>query len=485
METSSIKRNPLHIPEIRSRISRFVSVKDAVSCVRVSKDWSKDFAFPIWYSIDFKIHNSFVQLHDNVITKNGHHIRIVKNLETQAQLNALLRPTIVKVQVLELICAASARFRALCLDLILNNNRSLEKLTLDMDQDATQDDYSSRMVSIISFIPVQSVSKLTTLRLYGACCSRNSFASFLRHCPLLTTVDLQCGVALFSSLSIDTFQHTGVTTLVAPIEQVFKPDPESELLPLGSTLLVHFPNLIEWTTYLSLEESVVPIERIKTETRMCCPKVNQIDTWTTPHDFLYGLIAKVFYNLASVEFAYEQLSMDIVLALLFHKATLFGVSTTFESNKSAFERDELPVEVDHFQGSARALQLLPRSCPNLTTLNLEPHQMDMDFVEEEVWVCKGLRRLRVRILGLDTKEKVDRTLQLWVDGRRKNTDSWREEHGKENEEEGEEGTQSAESHLSKTEDMSIEMRVARHLLKFKQLNAVWLGTRTRYAEDQR
>ncbi|KAF8949043.1 hypothetical protein BGZ52_006223, partial [Haplosporangium bisporale] len=56
MTTPSIKNNPLHIPEIRTRLSRFVSVADAISCVRVSKDWSKDFVSLVWYAIDFKTH---------------------------------------------------------------------------------------------------------------------------------------------------------------------------------------------------------------------------------------------------------------------------------------------------------------------------------------------------------------------------------------------------------------------------------------------
>ena len=76
--------------------------------------------------------------------------------------------------------------------------------------------------------------------------------------------------------------------------------------------------------------------------------------------------------------------------------------------------------------------------------------MDMDEVDDDKWACGGLRHLRVRVLGLDTKEKIDRTLKLWM--KRTNDDK----------------------------DGSLEARVARHLFTFKDLRAVWLGTHTCY-----
>ncbi|KAF9118266.1 hypothetical protein BGW39_001333 [Mortierella sp. 14UC] len=89
-----IEKNPLQIPEIRARVSRLVSLKDAISCVRVSKAWSKDFALPIWCVVDFDIHDTFEGLDSDLVTKYGHHIRTIKNLTTQSQLDAVLRPTI-------------------------------------------------------------------------------------------------------------------------------------------------------------------------------------------------------------------------------------------------------------------------------------------------------------------------------------------------------------------------------------------------------
>ncbi|KAF9536901.1 hypothetical protein EC957_009426 [Mortierella hygrophila] len=453
-----IEKNPLQIPEIRARVSRLVSLKDAISCVRVSKAWSKDFALPIWCAVDFDSHDTFEDLDSDIVTKHGHHIRTIKNLTTQSQLNAVLRPTIKNVRVLQVTCATNARFRTLCMDLINNSSRSLEKLTLEMDANAKQQDYSSRMISVNAFVS-SSASQLAEIRLHGICFGRDSFASLLRNCPLLTYVDLQLNVTLFSGPSIDAFQHKGVVTLLAPVKQVFKPDPESEPSSLGFSLLVHFPNLTNWHCYNLPTTLFVPVERIKSEVAICCPQVTMIDTWKSPQRIIYDLVANAFHGLTHVTFAYIQLSVDVVVAFLCHKATLLQIITFRGNNNSHTERDDAPSEDDHFQQSGRAVQLLPRSCPHLKVLEFEGHEMDMEIMEEEAWACLGLQRLRVRIRGLDTKDKIDRSLNLWKEGKQ-----------------GPQQQKEAEA-----KDTSIEARVASHLLAFKKLKAVWLGTRTFYA----
>ncbi|KAG0288201.1 hypothetical protein BGZ96_007989 [Linnemannia gamsii] len=365
-----IENNPLQIPEIRARVSRLVPLKDAISCVRVSKAWSKDFASFIWCAVDFDIHDTFKDLDSAIVTKHGHNIRSIENIKTQSELNAVLCPTI--------------------------KNRD---------------------------------------------------------------------VALFSGPFIDAFQHKGVITLVAPIKQVFKPDPESELSSLGFSLLVHFLNLTEWHCYNLPTELFAPIERIETEVTRCCPQLTMINTWMSPQPIIHSLVANAFHGLKRVIFEYSQLSMGVIVALLFHRATLLQVFAFWNNQCSYTERDELPFEGDHFQHSGRAVQLLPRCCPHLKFLEFEGHEMDMDMVEEEKWACRGLEKLRVRIRGLDTKEKIDWTLNLWKEGRQ-NKD--------------EEDTTLSESHMNEAKDTSIETRVARHLLAFEKLKAVWLGTRTFY-----
>ncbi|KAG0302046.1 hypothetical protein BGZ98_007829 [Dissophora globulifera] len=274
-------------------------------------------------------------------------------------------------------------------------------------------------------------------------------------------MDLQCDVVMFSGPSIDVFQHQKIRTLVAPIKQVFKPDSQHEISPLGSSLLSHFPNLLKWHCYDRQTTLSVPFQRIKAEVDICCPKMSQIDTWKTPSPALYDILANAFRNLKFVTFEYEQLSRDIIMALLFHQSTLLYVSATSDTIRSDIEQDEIFSVDDPFEIHGRALQLLPRTCSSLTVLNLECHKMDMDHVEEEEWACKGLQQLRVRFKDLNTQEKVATALQLWTEGRNKSGGDGDDlTHGE--------------------HETDLQMRVARHLLKFKRLHSVWLGTHVYY-----
>ncbi|KAF9186704.1 hypothetical protein BGZ50_002366 [Haplosporangium sp. Z 11] len=494
MKTPLIQKNVFQLSEIRRLISKYVAVTDAISCVQVCKDWSKDFALPIWYEVDFKVHTTFEKLSTDVISKYGHHIRVVKNLSTESQLYAILHPSIKCVQVLQISCIRSVRFRTLCLDFIHKNNNTLTNLAMEMDATISQDDLSSRMVSIYPFIPQSSVSRLTSIRLTYICLSRDSFVSLLRGCPFLTNVDLERDVALLSGSSIDTFQHPKVTTLIAPISQVFRPDPDPKTAPpaLGSSLLIHFPNLIYWLVYNRTATLIVPIEHIKAEARKYCPKLTQVNTLVTPSSILYSFLVDTFRNLTSVTFAYKEFSTDVILALLFHKATLSEITTFLDPHEYTTERDELPHGGDHLQ-NGRVVQLLPFSCPNLEILALEGHEMDMDHVEASEWTCRQLQELRVRIRGLDTKEKVDRALQLWLEERRREKEIYEMVKKKEIYEmlKGK-MKKKMKKNLAKVtnvstisqlsmEDTSIEARVARHLLMFDNLKKVWLGTRTCHA----
>ena len=68
----------------------------------------------------------------------------------------------------------------------------------------------------------------------------------------------------------------------------------------------------------------------------------------------------------------------------------------------------------------------------------------------------------VRFRGLDTKQKIDRSLKLWAEGKTKKStgmDGKNTNHGK---------------------NSSVETCVTAHLLTFSNLREVWLETRTAY-----
>ncbi|KAF8939896.1 hypothetical protein BGZ58_008407 [Dissophora ornata] len=145
------------------------------------------------------------------------------------------------------------------------------------------------------------------------------------------------------------------------------------------------------------------------------------------------------------------------MAALTHRETLdsFGAFVPFGG---FYECKELFTEEDHLQESASSFQMLPQLCSQLKLLMIPKLEMDIEAIEKQEWSCRDLEELAVRIRGLDTTEKITRTIQLWIDARNQIKES-----------------ESADSNTLLQDDNSIEGRVARHLLKFPKLQEVWLG----------
>ncbi|KAF9908943.1 hypothetical protein EC991_009243 [Linnemannia zychae] len=186
----------------------------------------------------------------------------------------------------------------------------------------------------------------------------------------------------------------------------------------------------------------------------------QDDTGAIISEFLLSIVT----NPTKLTLLYKHMSMKTITRMLLHRSTLEVVGQ-FRSQDFDFENEAIPPNLDYFHHSGRFIQLIPSVCSQLRVLNLHSHEMDMDIVEMGKWNCEGLQTLRIRVKGLDTKEKILKAIALWRKGcwRR-----WREQAGTSVGEEGK---------LDET-DMSIEARVARHLLQFEKLWWVWLGYQT-------
>ncbi|KAI7816059.1 hypothetical protein BC939DRAFT_497677 [Gamsiella multidivaricata] len=262
-------------------------------------------------------------------------------------------------------------------------------------------------------------------------------------------------IVIHCSFESDMFQHCGLKELYASINQVFTMDPS---FPGAPSLFIHFPNLEDWNTEYRTPTPTISMDVIAKDVARYCPLLKGLHTGTGG-DITKDLLLQVFRNLSTIVVSYKILSADIVTAILSHHNTLEHLMT-FIPHDGFLESDNVPALTDQLQHSRRAIDLLPQLCTKLKLLCLSLHEMHIDEIEQVTWGCKGLEALHIRIHGLNTKEKIDRTIQLWRDGRAKSTAL-------------KDGAGALQC------DTSIEARVARHLLRFEKLRKIWLGHKIR------
>jgi hypothetical protein len=77
------------LPELRLRLTRLVTLKDALSHVLVSKVWTSDFVAIVWFTIGLIIHPCIAHLIPGIVAEYGHRIRSVENAKSFAQFSVL------------------------------------------------------------------------------------------------------------------------------------------------------------------------------------------------------------------------------------------------------------------------------------------------------------------------------------------------------------------------------------------------------------
>ncbi|KAG0088899.1 hypothetical protein BGZ92_005583 [Podila epicladia] len=447
-----MSKSPSDVAEILSRVALFVSVKDALSCARVSKAFSQDFAYAIWHCVDFNRHQVFVESHPATISKNGHLIRAVKHIKKQVHLDSLQYLNVCKLRSLNLDMTNDPLFKASCHDLLRRNRNTLTRVVIN-NADGTKRTSTAFMPldSLTSTTAAAQSSNLTALTVRWLTLTRESFTAALRSCPALVNIDIW-GLTLIPGRFFDEFQHSGVTFLQAMIVDA--------VTPVSPPVLAHFPNLKQWATGDDSTPSEFPTLDVKNAIAIWCPHLKEIQTNFTPSPLLYHLLINVFVNLTSLTFDYQHISPDLILAILRYPANWTAIVTYTPRSEfmEEFEETGIPETVDHFQSSGWMIQSLPRFCHRLTTFKMVEHQMDVDELELAPWLCTNLEELAVRIQGLDTRDKIEDAVARWREGRK------RRKLG-------------LEAEALVKEDGSIEARVAQHLLQFKNLNSVWLGSK--------
>ncbi|KAF8925860.1 hypothetical protein BGZ58_000417 [Dissophora ornata] len=433
------KKSPLNLSELRVQIAQYTSVNDAIACAQVCKNWTDDFTARVWSNIDFNVHTTFKTLDPQAIHKNGHLIRVINNLEDGCDVDVLQCSTVSNLRTLKLLMQPNSRFQAHCCDIIRRNNSSL----IYIDLSVTHEDHNNELFfAVDQFAPsaiTKATSQLTTLKIQGLTLTRDAFSSLLRSCPAL--------------------EHPRIKRLYASIMQVLKPSSKS---PDAPSLLIHFPALQTWniSESSSWPTREVSAEDIKREISQYCPKLTAIHTETPAYKTVF-LLRFAFGHLKEVCISHEEVSPELIMTIITRRETLEHVQTTLPY-PGFYDQDEVPEIDNSLQDPNWMIQMIPQLCSNLTSIHLYRYEINMDEVDRTNWTCSRLTSLRIRIQDLDTKEKIDRALRMWIDGcyTRKGL---------------------TRPNSMGTSDFpaasSIETRVANFLIKFDQLASVWLGTK--------
>ncbi|KAG0214698.1 hypothetical protein B0O80DRAFT_447151 [Mortierella sp. GBAus27b] len=454
-------QHPLLIPEIILRISLHVSAKDAVACTRVCKAWNYAFSPVVWNTVDFRVQKKFINLDPVVISKYGHHIRTVKRISQEQQLEALHHSSICKLQGLRIAMSTETPFQVFCYDLLRRNAASIAELELKV---SVSPSLPFPFDAISPTVNGQKTSNLFSLEIDGFSMTRSGFSWLLQMCPALRSLKM-LRITLYSDTSCsDPYLHTGLINLESSLDQIFQSGP-------GPSLLAHFPKLEAIEVWPSDSAITVSYGEMKRQVARWNPGLTDISIRDLPAIATTGLLTQVFRSITHI--CLISLSSSVVMGILAHQGTL--VSITKYVHDGYCEQGSVPELTGVPAVSGWEIQLIPQTCSRLTNIYIPNLEMDMDEIEKTPWSCIRLRSLYIRIRGLNTKGKIDRAIKLWIEHR----NGMREAENIMEVGEAMEVDSSYNVATLLNED-SIEARVARHLGKFKDLKELWLGHKITY-----
>ncbi|KAF9570585.1 hypothetical protein EC968_001660 [Mortierella alpina] len=489
---------------------QYLPKKDALACTQVSKDWAKDFARPIWHTVDFKVHKTFLELSADTIKKYSHYILAVKNISLQSHLDLLLGINAHQLRCIAATMNRDAQFHKDCYDLIRRHNKTLTRISLSLLFSKSKTPYTAPLDAILPDpTTLCTPSKLTHLILESHVLSRASLSTLLRGCPALTSLDLwNSQVRANEDGTLDDFRHKGIRQLVSKVQGILFSDP---LLPEDRrSLLVHFPNLKVLSTY-GYHPDALPITDLRDEIRRWCPRLTSLYTNNSPSPVVVQMLVQGFERLTVLHFSYDAVSAEIFLAMETHHRTLTSVTAAVPFSAFYESRGEVPgVEEDALADAGWMAQRVPQRCERLEEFWLPEHAMAMDDVEKRPWRCCGLKDLRVRIRGLDVAERIEGVIATLRVRRRtkrrtemaksagpcsegdededdedededegedededEDEDADRGQHGQQRGQQSDRMVHPQKEHFALT---PLEERVLQHLLRFDRLKILWLGT---------
>jgi hypothetical protein len=463
------KSHPLLVPEIILLLSRLVSLKDALSCVRVCHAWNDAFASVIWHTVDFNVQERFINMDSATVKKHGHRIRVVNGVQSNDHLLALHHSSLCKLKSLTIVMLRDSRFQAYCGDLLRQNATSITNLDVSARIRSRHTPICFPFDAIYLPTGSQATSRLSFLKIQNLPLTRDGFSWLLRLCPALKTLHVE-DMTIYDESCSEPYQHTGLTELIAPIEQVFRPDIDYSA---NTLILAHFPRLESFYTWSPKTLLTISLDQMKGQFEQNCPLLRHIGI-DAPTNVTTALLTQVFESLTAITISAEDISVNVIMAITSHLKTLESISTS--GFNEGYDQDEVPQLSGDPSASVHDIQLIPQTCSRLTKIEFPTRVMEMSDIEETDWSCTQLEELYIRIRNLETKDKIDRAIQLWIElGKVGMKNAEEKEHPVTGTDLYRESCLQDEVANAPHNGDSIEERVAQHLVRFERLRKVWLG----------
>ncbi|KAG0355017.1 hypothetical protein BGX24_006747, partial [Mortierella sp. AD032] len=362
MSTTTPVRNPFDLPEQRHRLSRFVTLKDALSCALVCKAWSTDFMSAIWFQVDFDDHPQFADLSPAIVAKHGHLTRIVRNAKLPHQVSVLANAGVSNLRDLHIEQTASAIQYIQVYEIVSRNSLTLKDAHLFSAKDAdSKHTHSTHYVSAPSLLPStrptpRIIYKLKVLKLESLCLTYDSFVAILRGCPRLIEVRLPRTDMV--GTPTQSFQHKGVKALNSDLKSLFQPP------STGRSLLSYFPRLTVLAAFNYDTSFTISSSKIKEDLLRYCPDVTKYRLEDHTGVIVSEFLLNIADNCTELLYTYKHTSLEVITSILLHQSTLQSVHR-YRKDFFDFESETVPPLSDHFRQFGRFVQLIPRGCSQL------------------------------------------------------------------------------------------------------------------------
>ncbi|KAF9086881.1 hypothetical protein BGX27_003087 [Mortierella sp. AM989] len=461
---SMTTNSPFDIPEVRAHLCLFLSINDVISCSLVCKSWCPEFTRKLWHCINLNKHGSFLEQNPKLISKHGQHIRDVEGFLSQSRLPLMQEPSIKNLRSLAArFSTKPPTFSTKVIDLIRQHKNKLRMLKLEGIDFPSMFFLNSEFVKVLTPKTSPFAIGLTRLSLDYLSMAQETFSLLLSACPLLNRVSiLRC--EFHKNSNDEPFKHYRVTRLYASMAR-FGPDEQS------SSILKHFPNIRRLDLQIDCTRLTdINVDAFVETLKKHCPKMVEISTRTNSYSsiqVIHTLLKKALISIPIALFSCKSINHKVVLGLLSYKNSLKYLEIHDNNDEEVRKKgnDSALIWDDEFSLSRHSwtIPVLIMNCPNLEVLIIPSFQMDMEVVEELPWVCKNLRELRIRILGLITESLILEPMEKWLEGqiaRKQRRFSV------------------TDAIIKGCNGYSTKDRVAKHLLQFEKLETVWLGYKT-------